>query len=186
MSVKNDFAMPIIVLACICFFVSGALAFVNGLTQPIIERSAAMRAWETAREIMPHAEDFELLEIESFRSASGLPETIIAVLETTNDVGYIFMIATNGYGGEIRLVCGIDPDGKIIRTAVMAHSETIGFGTPIFEEPYSGQFWGRDKDGIEGIAGISGATITSNAFKNGIRDAFTAFEIVAAKGRGAR
>ena len=172
MNIKNDFVLPIIVLTLICLFVSGALAVVNSFTQPVIEIAAAKRAYEARRDIIPQADDFETLEV------YGLPKSVTDVYRATNNTGYIFMVTTIGYGGEIKIICGITPDGKVIKAKVLEHSETQGLGTPIFEEPHASQYWGSDKNQIEQVEAISGATITSNAFKYGIRDAFTAFEIV--------
>ena len=172
MSVKNDFVMPILVLFSLCLLVSGALAFGNMLTQPIIEEAAEQRAEAARREIIPQAVDFVIVEVD------GLPKSVHAIYRTTNNVGFIFETTTLGYGGEVKLLCGIDPNGKVIKTVVLEQSETKGFGTPVFDEPHSGQYWGRDKNGIEDIAAISGATISSNALKRGIRDSFTAFDIV--------
>ncbi|MDR0502764.1 MAG: FMN-binding protein [Treponema sp.] len=173
MSVKKDFILPVTVLSLICLVISGALAVVNNLTKPVIENAASQRAAAARQDIIPAAEGFELIE------AEGLPKRITEVYRTTNNVGYIFMITTHGYAPEdIKMICGIDPEGKVIKTATLSQNETQGLGTPIFEQPHAGQYWGRDRSGIEGVAAISGATITSNAYKNGIRDAFAAFEIV--------
>ena len=175
MSVKNDFVKPVIILSLICIFVSGALAVGHNFTQPVIAAAAAERAAVAIREIIPEADGFEPVE------TSGLPRSITTVYRTTNNIGYIFMMTVQGYVGDIRFVCGINPDGRIIRTAVLSHTETVGLGTPVFEQPHSGQYWGRDKSGIESIAIVSGATVTSEAFKSGLRDAFAAFEIVRAR-----
>ena len=169
---KKDFVAPILVLSILCLLVSGALAVGNSLTQPVIEGTAAQRAEAARREIIPQADEFVLLE------ADHLPKSVTEAYRTTNNAGFIFMTTTLGYGGEVKLICGISPDGKLIKTAVLAQSETKGFGTPVFEEPHAGQFWGRDKNGIEGVQAISGATISSNALKKGIRDSFEAFEII--------
>ena len=185
MSMKNDFVMPITVLLFICLFVSGALAVVNSVTNPIIEEAARIRAAEARKEIMPQANEFEQLELESLRSQSNLPRTINEIHRAANNTGYIVMVTVIGYGGPIRILCGIDMDGRVIRTAILDHNETQGLGTPIFEEPHAGQYWGRDRSGIEEITVISGATITSVALKNAVRDALIAFEI-AARSRGAR
>jgi electron transport complex protein RnfG len=138
----------------------------------VIEIAAAERAETARREILPQASGFELLHI------NGLPRTVNEVYRTTNNVGYIFTVTTLGYGGDIKIMCGIDPAGRIIRTMTLAQTETKGLGTPVFEVPHAGQYWGKDKNGIEDIQAISGATITSDAYKRGIRDAFTAYEIV--------
>jgi len=176
---KKDFIVPIIVLAVICLFVSGALAIVNSITKPVISDANIERAYAAKKMIIPQAEEFIKLEIDNLRSEGKIPHSIREIFKTSNNTGFIFNISVRGYGhDDIKFLCGIDPDGKIIKTEVLAHSETQGLGTPIFEEPHAGKFWGKNLSGIEDIAAISGATITSDAFKNGISDALKAFEIV--------
>ena len=178
MSLKKDFVMPILVLAFLCLFVSWALAVGNNLTQPIIEKAAEDRAEEARKGIIPQASGFELLDLTPFEGS--LPKTLNAVYRATNNTGFIFLVTSSGYGGAIQLLCGIAPDGKVIKTATLSQKETKGLGTPIFEEPYAGQYRGKDKNSIEDVAAFSGATISSKALKSGIRDSFLAFEIVKA------
>ena len=180
MSAKKDYVMPVAVLAILCILVSGALAAGNRLTQPVIEEAAALRAENARKEIIPQAPGFVLLE------TRGLPHTIAEVYGTTNDTGFIFVVTSSGYGGEVRLICGIDWDGKIIKAAALAQTETKGLGTPVFEEAHAGQYRGRDIGSVDGVQAISGATISSNALKRGIRDSLEAFEILKASGAGGR
>ena len=168
---KKDFVMPILVLALICLAISAALAFTDSITRPIIKSAADERANEAKYQIIPDATGFELLEL------AGLPDSVTEVHKSTNDVGYIFMItAPGGYGGSIEMICGIDPDGKIISAATLAHSETKGLGTKIDEPDYANQYIGQDS-ALSGISAIAGATISSNAYYDGIKSAFAAFEI---------
>lgn len=169
---KNDFVMPIIVLTLICLFVSALLAIGNNFTQPVIAAAAAGRAGELRKEIIPQADGFEAVPLDN------LPAALTAVYRTTNGAGYIFFVTAMGFGGEVKLICGIDPDGKVIRTAVLEHSETPGFGTPVFHESHASQYWGRDRDGIENVAVVSGSTVSSLAMKSGIRYALEAFDII--------
>ncbi|MCL2210056.1 MAG: FMN-binding protein [Treponema sp.] len=168
---KKEFIMPIIVLSLICLFVSGALAVVNGFTKPVIDLAAAERAAAARKEIIPQADGFELLHPE------GAPRSITEIYRATNDTGYIFMISIPGYGGDIKMICGIDNNGRIIKTAVLAHTETKGMTDPVFAEPHQNQYPGKDKN-LENIIPVTGATISSNAYKSGVRDAFIAFELV--------
>ena len=170
--------MAIIVLPLLCLIMGGLLALSESVTRPVIEVASAARAETARKEIIPQADNFELLGMEALLSKPDFPKTITAVYKTTNNTGYVFMITTSGYGGEIKLICGISTDGNIIKTATLSQTETKGLGSPVFDEPHAGQYWGRDKKGIEDIAAISGATISSTAYKNGMRDAFVAFEIV--------
>jgi electron transport complex protein RnfG len=171
MNIKKEFITPIIVLMCICFFMSGALAVVNSITEPVIQAADAVRAAEAKAEIMPLAEGFDLLPLE------GLPRTIREVNRATNGIGFIFLVAVNGYGGEMRFLIGVEPAGRVIKSKVLSHSETIAFFNRVFPNR-SDLYEGREISEIEGIEAITGATITSDALKTAMRDALTAFEIV--------
>jgi len=170
--IKKDFVLPVIVLALICLIMSGALAFVNNVTHPVITQAAAERAEQAMRDIIPGADGFVAL------SREGLSASIKEAYGTTNNTGYIFIVTTPAYGGEMTIICGIDPNGLIIKSLTLAHTETKGISDPVFNmQP---DYIGKDKN-LDGIDAISGATITSVAYKNAVLDAFTAFEIV--KGR---
>ena len=182
MSTKKDFIIPVLVLSLICFFVSGALAVVNTYTLPKIEKDAAARAKLEMEKIMPQANDFiELKDI------PNLPRTISGIFNAKNKagdtLGYLFMISVPGYGGNINLICGVGNDGIIIRTQVLSHTETKGMTDPVFADPshpagaYQSQYIGKDKN-LENIIAVTGATVSSTAYKNGIRDALLAFKIL--------
>lgn len=168
---KKDFVMPILVLTLICLIISAVLAFTNSKTEPVIVLAAQERAEEARNEIIPSATGFKKLEID------GLPSTITEVYATENDVGYVFMITTTGYGGEMQLICGIDNDGRIISCKTLKHSETKGMGSKTAEDDFRNQFVGKDSS-LDGVSAISGATISSNAYLGAINDVFTAYEAV--------
>jgi len=168
---KKEFVMPILVLTLICLFISAALAITNNFTGPVIAKAAADRAEAARSEVIPEADSFELLQVE------GLPQTVREVYKTTNNAGYVFMLTVSGYGGDINIICGIAPDGTIISAKTLAHTETKGMGSKITEEPFAGQFPGKDAS-LEGVDAISGATISSRAYINAVKDAVAAYEIV--------
>ena len=168
---NKDFIMPIIVLSLICLFVSGALAVVNNFTFPVIKNAAAQRAAAARKEIIPHADGFKP------ENTEGMPRTITEAYKATNNTGYVFMVTVPGYGGNLNMICGIDNDGKVIKTQVLSHTETKGMTDAVFSDPHESQYIGKDKN-LHGINAVTGATISSNAYKNGVRDAFAAFEIV--------
>jgi electron transport complex protein RnfG len=167
--IKRDFIKPVFVLSLICLFITGALAISNSITEPVIKEASDERAREIKRAIFPNTDDFELIENEDF------PRTITDVFMACDGSGYIFMVKTYGYGGYIDIICGIDMNGIIIKTVTLAETETKGIADPVFD--MQGEYIGKDKN-LEGIDAVSGATITSNAYMSGIRDAFAAFEIL--------
>lgn len=168
---KNDFVLPVIVLGLICLVMAGALAFVNDVTGPNISKAAAERAELAMREIIPQADEFIPLDLEK----EGLPETIREAYATSNNTGYIFITAASGYGGDITVICGIDPMGVIIKSLTLSHTETKGISDPVFNmQP---EYIGKDVN-LSGVDAIAGATISSNAYRNAILYAFEAFESV--------
>ena len=168
---KEDFVKPIAILTIICLVVSGALSLTNGLTAPIIEATDAERQIIAMSAIIPHATGFEQIDDVVFS------RSIREAYRTENDVGYIIVASVNGFSGEIRVICGIDNEGKIISTSTLQHTETKGIGDILDRESWTGPFSGKDSR-LEGISTVSGATISTEAFMNAISEAFAAFEAV--------
>lgn len=169
--VKKDFVMPVLVLTLICIVISAALAFTNSVTAPIIAETEAKNAEAARIEVLPAADAFVPV------AAEDLPAAVTEVYKAENGAGYVFMLSTKGYGGTMKLICGIGADGKITACKTLSHSETSGLGSKTAEEPFRARFTGKDA-GLEGVSAITGATISSKAYIGAIQDAFAAYDIV--------
>lgn len=167
---KNDFVKPILVLTLICLFITAALAFTNQKTAPIIIEAERVKAEQARKEVLPEADSFTLTEL------SGLPATVTEVYRADNGAGYVFMLTTKGYGGDMKLICGIDKDGLITQCNTLSQSETKGLGTKTTLPEFRDQFVGKDSS-LSGVQTISGATVSSRPYINAIKDAFAAYEI---------
>lgn len=169
-NIWNDFGKPILVLTLISLVISAALAFTDAKTAPIIEATEKAKA-EAARMVaLPEADAFSPLSLE------GLPAGVNEVYRADNGAGFVFMLTTKGYGGEIKLICGIDSAGKLVASSTLSQSETQGLGTKITLPTFTDQFVGKDA-GLQGVDAISGATISSRAYIGAIESAFVAYEI---------
>ncbi|MCH5304051.1 MAG: electron transporter RnfG, partial [Ruminococcus sp.] len=104
---KNDFIKPIAVLVCICLVVTALLAYINLTTSPIIKAAEEKAAAEARAEVLSEADDFKLMDIKN------LPECVTEVYKAENGTGYVFMLSVKGYGGDMKLICGIKADGTI-------------------------------------------------------------------------
>lgn len=166
---KNDFIKPILVLTAICLVVSAALAFTNQQTAPLIEQHETEKAQAAMVEMLPEADSFTEM------SASDLPEAVTEAYSSDNNVGYVFMMSTKGYGGEMKLICGIDNDGNITGCKTLSHAETQGLGSKTTEPEFRNQFTGKNSS-LEGVDTISGATVSSDAYIIAIEAAFAAFD----------
>lgn len=172
---KNSFKeiiKPIVVLTCICLVVTALLAYINTVTAPIIEKSEKEAAQKAMTEVLKDADSFEKMD------ADNLPERVTEVYKANNGAGYVFMLVTKGYGGDMKLICGINSDGTISACDTLSHSETSGLGSKTAEEPYKNQYKGKSSDTLSEVDAITGATISSVAYKSAIEDAFVAFDIV--------
>ena len=169
----KDIIKPIAVLAAICLVVTALLATVNAVTLPIITEADEKAAAKARQEVLTEADDFEPLDL-------TLPEGVTKAYKATNGAGYVFKLETKGYGGKIELMCGIRQDGSIESIQTLNHSETSGIGSKVVDKnsDYRNNFAGKTADDYDEVDGITGATISSKAYKKAVASAFEAYEMM--------
>jgi len=172
---RKTYVMPLLVLTVICLVVSSALAFMDSITSPVILDAAAERAQVAMAEKIPDATGFERIDLDSVNGS--LPSSIREIYRTNNGIGYIFIAAVNGFSGDITVICGIDPGGRIISCSTLSNTETRGIGTILEQESFLAPFKGLDNN-LEGIDTVAGATISTRAYIHAIEDIFTAFRLI--------
>lgn len=162
----------VLMLAAVTVCSGYLLAQAYRSTRPRIEHQQKVEAERMNREIFPEAVTFQAAgdpgtEYVSARDASG------------TEVGRIRDVRVLGYGGIIVVKTGVDRKGRITRVKILQHNETPGLGAKITQEGFLRQFAGKEqaslrlrKDNPEGtIDAITGATISSRAVTDGIRNA---------------
>jgi len=86
------------------------------------------------------------------------------------------VVAPDGYSGNIYIMMGVFPDGKLGGIEILSHAETPGLGNLIEEEEWKGIFRGRSledtnfkvkKDGGD-IDQLTGATISPRAVSGAV------------------
>ena len=167
----KDIIKPIAVLAGICLVVTALLAYINSVTSPIITAAETKAAEEARLEVMPDTKNFDEI------SKDILPEGVTEGYIADGGKGYVFMLTTKGYGGDIKLICGILDDGSITKIKTLSHGETSGIGSRVVDNNsgYSENFVGKTADTYTEVDSITGATISSTAYKKAIESAFDAF-----------
>lgn len=68
----------------------------------------------------------------------------------------------------------LTPDGKIVDCLTVSEAETDGLGDACADESFYGQFVGKNETNYVEIDGISGATMTTDGYKQAIQRAFSA------------
>jgi len=171
------------------------LAWMNGQTRDRIANNELQQRLRALRQVLPAAAydnephldvvmvaDPELLgstqSLPAYRARSG-NEPVAVVLTA---------VAPNGYVGAIRMLVGVDVDGRVVAVRVTAHSETPGLGDRIdagkseWIDSFSGmqtenpldRDWVLTKDGGM-FDHMSGATITSHSVVTAVRNAVIYF-----------
>ena len=149
-------------LFLITIIVAGLLAFVNYLTADTIAEHTA----EAARSAMT-----QVLAADDYTAAAG-----VTAAWSAGEAGTVVRLTTNGFGGAIDLMVGVDNENKVTGVAIISHSETASLGANCTREDFRAQFAGKtgelavSKDGGD-IDALTGATVTSRAVTRAVNAA---------------
>ena len=95
---------------------------------------------------------------------------------SAGEAGTVVRLTTNGFGGAIDLMVGVDNENKVTGVAIISHSETASLGANCTREDFRAQFAGKtgelavSKDGGD-IDALTGATVTSRAVTRAVNAA---------------
>lgn len=163
---------PILVLSLIGLVAALLLALTNAVTAPLV-LEAERRAEEAALlAVLPNAEGFDSVDV-----PENAPKTVTAVYRNTAGSGYVFRLETTGFAAGLKLVCGIDESGRVTGLSTLATNETDGYGKKCADTAYASQYIGEGAS-LDGVDAVSGATKSSVAYENAVKDAFRAFAIL--------
>ena len=163
-------------LFAITAVVAVLLSLVNLLTKPYIDAHAEETRLAALSAVMPDAQ---------YETVTQLPDGVdglLAMTQATQDgalKGYCVQVTTNGFGGAMELMVGVDNQGAITGVTLLSHSETLKtdrHGWLLAQYPgHSGQVsvTGAAANSDQ-VQAISGATTTSNAVTRGVNAALQA------------
>ena len=165
-------------LLAITAVVAAALAGVNSITKPEIEKLTAQKTQAAIEAVLPGGG--ELVEF---------PATALVSKVYASETGYAVEVTPGGFDNTITMMVGVDKEGNVLGIDIISHTETAGLGavadaaTPAgvsFREQFAGKAGSVSvtKDGGE-IEAITGATITSRAVCVGVN---AALEVVGKMG----
>lgn len=168
--------VPAVVLVIICLVVTAALAFTHSVASPIIADNEKQTADAARAQVLPEGDGFTLYEGEL---ADGVTECYTA----DNGTGIAVTSTYGSFGGTLTSMVGIDKDGKITGVTVTGHADTPGLGTKAMEVDYLADNYngldsadaGSIKDDAN-VDAITGATISSNAVYQCVKEALAQYE----------
>lgn len=155
----------LVVFVCICTVITLFLATTNFITAPMIEKNQNALANKALLEVMPNGKGFENVDITKLT----LPSTVTEAYKETDGQGYVIKLLTSGYGSDMVIMCGVDSKGVVTGAVCLSSNETLGK-----EKTYGESFTDKDAAGVDGVDTITGATKTTEAYKNAVKDALNA------------
>ena len=160
-------------LLLIATVVAAALAFVDRITKPIIQKADEEKIQQAIIQVLPGGFD---RQIEDFDDPTGL---VSKVYQGAN--GYAVEVQPVGFDSALTMMVGVAPDGTVLQICVVSHTETAGLGAVAAASTAAGNSFRAQFEGVSGevqvtknggtIDAITGATVTSNAVCTGVNAA---------------
>ena len=151
----------VLTLIIICAAVSAMLAVTNFFTAPIIEKNGNALANAALQEVLPDAKSFEEVDLTGYQ----LPASVTKAYKADNG-GIVVELKVSGYAANMIIMCGVNADGTVSGAVCISSGETLGY-----EKTYGENFAQKKADEVDAVDTISGATKTTTAYKNAIKDA---------------
>lgn len=157
----KNYIKSILSLTVICAVVTVLLAGTNMLTAPIIEKNQAAAANEALLVVMPDGTDFAAVDLTQYT----LPSSVLEAYSEAGG-GHVFKLTASGYGPNMIIMCGVDATGTVTGAVCLSSNETLGH-----EKTYGESTKGATAETIDSVATISGATMTTESYRNAVKDA---------------
>lgn len=187
MAVKKDTLFNMLfALFLICLVSGGVLGLIFNLTKEPIEKVKEAKQKKAIEEVLPSFQRLENKKIKSALESENDSLTFSIAYDADNHfVGAAIETFTDkGFGGEVRLMVGLLPDGTINKVSVLSHGETPGLGAKMTDPQFKDQFNDKNpasftikvKKDKGDVDAITAATISSRAFCDAVNRAIITFE----------
>ena len=122
-----------VVLGCFCLGFGLLLAITDRMTvEDIAARALEDRQNSLAQVIPPTIHDNNpVTDTLLMKNAEGHEITVYRARKQGTVTGLAYEIVGTGYAGEMKLMIGLDAEGKVLGVRVLAHKETPGLGDKI-------------------------------------------------------
>ena len=187
---KSSLINMVLVLTGVAVIMGGILAFVNHLTEgPITDQKA--KALADGIKTVMGVDDLKVAKTDTVRQSDAKGKELTFVIYQIQDsknqnIGAAVESTTGGFGGDLKVLVGFNPEGIILGYTLLEHAETPGLGAKAdkwFQKGEKGNIIGLSpatplvvsKDGGQ-VDAITASTITSRAFLLAVNNAYNAYK----------
>ncbi|MDD5300155.1 MAG: electron transport complex subunit RsxG [Gallionella sp.] len=180
-----------LILGAFCLGFGMLLVLTNNFTKNDIALRAVEDRQNSLKQVIPDSIHDNNLATDTLTLKTDQGNEVVAYVSTKEGkvTGVAFETSGSGYSGAIKVMLGVDPEGKILGARVLSHKETPGLGDKI--EVKKGDWilrftglsignppldkWKVKKDGGQ-FDQFAGATITPRAVVKAIREGLQFFD----------
>jgi electron transport complex protein RnfG len=180
----------VLVLTGVAVVMGGILAYVNHLTEGPIAEQKKLTLDNGIKTVMVSDNIAVADPIEVKQNVDGKEMTYIIYQVKDaqgQDLGAAVESTTMGFGGDLKVLVGFNPEGQILGYTLLEHAETPGLGAKAdqwFQKGQKGDIIGKypkepltvSKDGGK-VDAITASTITSRAFLKAVNQAYNAYKV---------
>ncbi|UKK49297.1 RnfABCDGE type electron transport complex subunit G [Prevotella sp. E9-3] len=179
-----------LVLTGVAVITGGILAYVNNLTSGPIKAQKEKALADGIMTVM-ESDDVIVEKTDTIRQKDDKGKETTYIIYKANDsngnnLGAAVESTTGGFGGDLKVLVGFNPEGTILGYTILEHAETPGLGAKAdkwFQKGEKGDIIGKNpseplsvsKDGGQ-IDAITASTITSRAFLKAVNNAYLAYK----------
>ena len=179
-----------LVLTGVAVITGGILAYVNNLTSGPIAQQKEKALADGIKTVMCIS-DIKVAKTDTVRQNDAKGKEMTYIIYQTQDsqkkdLGAAVESTTQGFGGDLKILVGFDPEGNILGYTLLEHAETPGLGAKAdqwFQKGAKGDIIGKNpkeqlvvsKDGGQ-VDAITASTITSRAFLLAVNNAYKAYK----------
>ena len=187
---KSSITNMALVLTGVAVITGGILAYVNNLTSGPIAQQKEKALADGIKAVMGGGE-LSVAKTDTVRQNDEKGKEMIFIIYQTQDsqkkdLGAAVESTTQGFGGDLKILVGFDPEGNILGYTLLEHAETPGLGAKAdqwFQKGAKGDIIGKNpkeqlvvsKDGGQ-VDAITASTITSRAFLLAVNNAYKAYK----------
>jgi electron transport complex protein RnfG len=186
----------VLVLTGVAVVMGGILAFVNHLTEGPIAQQKEKALSDGIKAVMS-SDNIQVAQTDTVCQNDNKGKEMTFIIYQVKDaqgqeLGAAVESTSMGFGGDLKVLVGFAPDGKILGYTLLEHAETPGLGAKAdkwFQKGEKGDIIGKmpaepltvSKDGGQ-VDAITASTITSRAFLLAVNNAYNAYKVTPTDG----
>lgn len=187
---KSSIFNMVLVLTGVAVVTGAILAYVNHVTEEPIKVQKDKTLADGIKSVMGGG-DLKVVKTDTVKQNDAKGKELTYIIYQTQDakqkdLGAAVESTTGGFGGNLKILVGFDPEGKILGYTLLEHAETPGLGAKAdkwFQKGQKGDIIGKNpkekltvsKDGGQ-VDAITASTITSRAFLLAVNNAYSAYK----------